>query len=194
MIKSNRSHFGGLSHFGVVETTAFSCALITAPEGIGEPSSTVFMEFSGDWETDRDRRIVAKAHLQARLSAAQQSQVHAALLDQVNQSVGVGFPLDSAIRHAVAKEAQSVARFIALPPGDPFSRAEQYTAESRRLVDVVGLVAASIGEAPIGYNSDGQVFVHPALSEEFAKPGNELLADILEDTVHQGTRRMSANG
>jgi hypothetical protein len=114
MIVSNRTHLFGFSHFGVAQTDKFACAVITAPEGWFKPSSSVFLQFEDNWETDPNRRIAAKAYLYDRLTRSQRRAVHKAFLDHLDHWGSSGAALDDAIRQAAAQEAASVSRLAAL--------------------------------------------------------------------------------
>lgn len=114
MIVSNRAHLLGFSHFGVVQTDNFSCAVITAPEGWFKPSSSVFLQFENDWQTDPNRRIVAKAYLHVHLKRSERRSVHKAFLDHLDHWGSAGAALDEAIRQAAASEGASVSRLAAL--------------------------------------------------------------------------------
>jgi hypothetical protein len=51
--------------------------------------------------------------------------------------------------------------------------------DAQHLLEIVKAVADRIGEAPVHYDSNGNVLVHPILANEFQKPGNEALSDLL---------------
>lgn len=114
MIVSNRAHLLGFSHFGIVQTDKFSCAVITAPEGWFKPSSSLFMQFDNDWQADPNRRVVAKAYLHGHLTRSARRLIHLAFLEHLDQSGSTGVALDDAIRHAADIEATSVSRLAAL--------------------------------------------------------------------------------
>jgi hypothetical protein len=199
MIVSNRTHMLGFSHFGVVQGSAFGCAVITAPEGIFKGYSTVFQAFEGEWATADNKQLVAKAMLNPSLSKKQRAKVHDAFLTHLDALGNSGVDLPTAIDElfVVAKERKfivdSITKAHALMGGghvNPSKAAEavanllennrhQIEADAQRLSALIKEVADHIGEAPVGFNENGEVFVHPELARELEKPGNEVLSEML---------------
>ena len=44
---------------------------------------------------------------------------------------------------------------------------------NRRLMQITEEVKQQIGEAPLMFNEEGEVFMHPALAAKLQEPGNE---------------------
>ena len=55
----------------------------------------------------------------------------------------------------------------------------QAEADAQRLSALIKEVADRVGEAPVGFNEDGEVFVHPELARELDRPGNQVLSKML---------------
>jgi hypothetical protein len=199
MIVSNRTHLLGFSHFGVVQGSAFGCAVITAPEGIFKGCSTVFQAFEGEWPTAENKQLVAKAMLNPSLSKKLRGKVHNAFLTHLDVLGNSGVDLPSAIDElfAVAKErkfiVESISKAHELVNGghfDPSKAAEaicnllegnrrEIETDAQRLSALINEVADRVGEAPVIVNENGKVFVHPELARELEKAGNEMLSEML---------------
>jgi hypothetical protein len=208
MIISSRRHMFGFSHFGVVQGSAFGCAVVTAPEGIFKGCSTVFQAFEGEWATAGNKQLVAKAMLNPSLSKKLRAKVHEAFLTHLDALGNSGVDLPSAIDElfTVAKERKFIVDSISkahelmnLGRFDP-SAAEtvsnllegnrrQIEADGQRLSALIKKIADRVGEAPVGYNENGEVFVHPELARELEKPGNEALGDMLIAGARANARR-----
>ena len=65
----------------------------------------------------------------------------------------------------------------------------QIEADARRLSALINEVADHVGEAPVGFNENGEVFVHPELARELEKPGNEVLSEMLIAGARANARR-----
>jgi len=65
----------------------------------------------------------------------------------------------------------------------------QVEADSQRLLAVLKDVADRIGEAPVIYNENGEVFVHPEMARELARPGNEALNEMFITMMRTHARR-----
>jgi tetratricopeptide (TPR) repeat protein len=104
MIVSNRRHYFGLSHFGVVKGPTFGCAVCTAPEGLFKGCSTVFLAFEGDeWNAEKsNRQLVPKAMLNPSFSKEQRAGVHNNFLEHLDKCGNNGFDLAGAIDEVLA--------------------------------------------------------------------------------------------
>jgi hypothetical protein len=209
MIVSNRRHMLGFSHFGVVKGTTFGCAVITAPEGIFKGCSTAFQAFEGEWATAENKQLIAKAMLNPGLSKKQRAGVHDAFLTHLDALENSGVDLPSAIDElfAVAKDRKfivdSINKAHALMNDGHFSPSEaaealgnllegnrrQIEADAQRLSALIKRVADYVGEAPVGVNENGEVFVHPQLARELEKAGNEELSEMLIMAARADARR-----
>lgn len=209
MIVSNRRHMLGFSHFGVVQGSAFGCAVITAPEGIFKGCSTVFQAFEGEWAAAENKQLVAKAMLNPSLSKKQRARVHDAFLTHLDALGNSGVDLPRAIDElfAVAKEKKfivdSISKAHALMNDgylNPSKAAEavgnlleanrrQIEENAQRLSALIKRVADRVGEAPVGIDENGKVFVHPELARELEEPGNEVLSEMLIAGARANARR-----
>jgi hypothetical protein len=192
MIVSNRRHMLGFSHFGVVQSARFGCAVITAPEGLFKGCSTVFQAFDGEWANAKNKRIIAKAILNPSLSKKQRAAVHDTFLTELDRLGNSGVDLAMSIDElfAASKEGKFIVDSISEAHALVNDVAEavsnllegnrlQAEADAQRLSALIREVADSIGEAPVGINENGEVFVHPDLARELDKPGNEVLSEML---------------
>lgn len=190
----------GVGQVGVVQNDSFRCVVSTAPEGFFRGFSTVIQTFEGVWGSQRNQQIVAKAMLHLSMSKNQRVEVHGAFLAHLDILGDKGIALGSAINDtfSAAKERKLIVDFLnqahasyGADSADSMGIAEalihavesnRYQSENdaRRLVELVQAVADRIGEAPVHYDSNGNVFVHPTLANELQKPGNEALSDLLQ--------------
>jgi hypothetical protein len=203
MIVSNRRHMFGFSHFGIVQGSAFGCAVVTAPVGIFKGCSTVFQAFEGEWTTAVNKQLVAKAMLNPILSKKQRAKVHGAFLAHLDALGNSGVDLPSAIDElfAVAKERGFIVDSISNGGHLDLSKAaeaasnllegnrRQIEADAQRLSALINEVADRIGEAPVSVNENGEVFVHPHLARELEKPGNQALSEMLIGGARANARR-----
>src|SRR5262245_48545067 len=74
----------GIGLVGVIQNDSFRCAVSTAPEGFFKGYSTVIQTFEGEWVSQRNRRIVAKAMLRSKLSRRQRAEIHGASLTHLD--------------------------------------------------------------------------------------------------------------
>jgi hypothetical protein len=109
MIVSNRTRMFGFANYGVVQGTTFGCAVSTASEGFLKGYSSVFKAFDGEWTNPKNKRQVAKALLNVRLSKKQKTEAHAAFLKLLNSLEADGIDLATAINiiFDAAKESGS---------------------------------------------------------------------------------------
>jgi predicted Zn-dependent protease len=62
---------------------------------------------------------------------------------------------------------------------DSEARCQRYEADGQRLSALLKKIHDQVGGAVVGYNDNGEVFVHPDLVREFETPGNEGLKEML---------------
>lgn len=60
-----------------------------------------------------------------------------------------------------------------------FKRMQDWEAWNRRLMEIIQEVKEEIGEAPLMFNEEGEVFMHPALAARLEEPGNEGPMEVL---------------
>jgi hypothetical protein len=209
MIISNRRHMFGFGNYGVVRGTTFGCAVSTASEGFLKGYSTVFLAFEDEGPNLKNKRLVAKALLNPSLSRKQKTGIHDTFLTHLDTLESAGIDLAAAIDEVLnsAKNRHAVVNSIneARPPVNEgagnitdaidalHNRVEsnrlQVEADAQRLLALINEVANRIGEAPVCYNDDGKVFVHPDLALELDKPGNEALSEMLITGARMKARR-----
>ena len=113
MIISNRRYTFGTGQVGVIQNDSFRCAVSTAPEGFFKRCSTVIQTFEGEWGSQRNQRIVAKAMLYRNLSKRDRAEIHGAFLTQLDVLGGNGINLVDAIDDvfSAAKERHLIVDF-----------------------------------------------------------------------------------
>src|SRR5262245_23568925 len=87
----------GTGQVGVIQNDSFRCAVSTAPERFLKRCSTVIQTFEGEWGSQRNQRIVAKAMLYRNLSKRQRVEIHRAFLTQLDVLGGNGINVVDAI-------------------------------------------------------------------------------------------------
>src|SRR5215831_20747994 len=104
----------GIGLVGVTQNDSFRCAVSTAPEGFFKGYSTVIQTFEGEWVSQRNRRIVAKATLRPNLSRRQRAEIHGAILTHLDVLGGNGINLRDAIDEvfSAAKARRLIVDFV----------------------------------------------------------------------------------
>ena len=199
MIVSNRSRMFGFSHFGVVRSSTFGCAVITAPEGLFKGCSTVFQAFEGeDWAGARDRRLIAKAMLYPSLSKKDVATAHDAFLKRLDELGSSGCDLAAVIDHLIAeaKETGLVVDFVtdagkrameatrsASHPQRPWESARDGAKIRSRLIALIEKCEAENNTETVGFaEKEGVMVFDPKLIELIRSQGDadEVPGDVLE--------------
>jgi hypothetical protein len=67
-----------------------------------------------------------------------------------------------------------------------FERMENWEEWGRRLREIADEVKEKVGEAPLIFNEEGAVFMHPALAAKLEEPGNEGPMEFLRYMKRMG--------
>jgi hypothetical protein len=199
MIVSNRRYMFGIGQVGVVQVDGFRCGVCTAPEGLFKGYSVIFYAFDGEWAARQNQRVVAKAMMHSSMSSKQRSEFHGALLAHLDtlgiKGTGLADAIDEVFAAAkgrnhivdsvnfahlsVANEDSDVTSAGSLTLEAAEASEREVARDADRLMAIVSGIAARVGKAPVGYNDRGEVFVHPDLTWEPQRPGNEELMEML---------------
>lgn len=199
----------GTGQVSVVQNQSFRCAVSTAPEGLFKSYSTVVLTFDGEWGAHQNQQVVAKAMLRPGMSSGQRAEIHGALLARLDalgsNGTGLANAIDEVFAAAKGKNliVDSANQAHSLVP-DEYSdlsavekavreiaeaNERQVAGEADRLMAIINDVAGRTGKAPVGYNDQGEIFVHPDLKRELQKPGNEELIEMLLVGFRASARR-----
>lgn len=206
MIVSNRRHMFGVSQVGVIQNDSFRCVVSTAPEGFFKGYSILIQTFEGNWGSQRNQQVVAKAMLYPKMSRIQRAAAQAEILTQLDVLGSKGVALGNAIDEVFseAMERNVIVDFLnpahplsGMDPVDSWNAAkgvelvveesrQQIEGDAQRLFEIIQAIADQIGDAPMHYDDNGNVFVHPILANELKKPGNETLSELLRIGARSG--------